>query len=109
MQPLSEWSNIQNINTNSLQSSIEEEIKAGKRTSCGNANFYTYVILDAKKLYKILDKYRDEVFTPSDVLNEHVHELKEDIDFVVKDKATRNVDHAIDCKKLIEGKKTCRK
>ena len=97
---------IQNIYTNSLRSSIEEEINAGILRSCGNPNFYTYIILDALKLYKILDKYNNEVFTPADVLNEHVDELKEDIDYVGKGKATRNFDHAIDCKKLIEGKKT---
>ena len=101
--------NIQNIYTNLLRNSIEEEIKDGRLANCGNPNFYTYVILDAKKLYKILDEYNGEVFTPADVLNEHVDELKENIDYVGKGKATRNFDHAIDCKKLLEGKKTCRK
>ena len=101
--------NVQNIYTNLLRKSIEEEIEDGRLANCGNPNFYTYVILDAKKLYKILDEYSKEVFTPADVLNEHVDELKENIDYVGKGKATRNFDHAIDCKKLIEGKKTCKK
>ena len=57
---------------------------------------FIHTLLDAIKLYKILD----EVFTPADVLMDMLMNSKKILIMLVK---------AIDCKKLIEGKRTCRK
>ena len=45
---------------------------------------FIHTLLDAIKLYKILD----EVFTPADVLNGHVDELKENIDRYISTNST---------------------
>ena len=96
--------NVQNIYTRGLRASIDREIRAGFLQVAGNPVFYNYLILDGLKLYNILKCYNNSVLAPTRIENEDVDLFRGSCLYAGKGKNFRKFQHAIEGKKIQEGK-----
>ena len=86
-----------------LRQSIDNLIKSGYLKDLGNPTFYNYLILDARKLYNVLGRYKNESLVPVDIKDSDVNEFKNSCEYAGKGKDRRKLEHAIVTKKIIEG------
>ena len=81
-----------------LRDSINISIESGVLFKVFGKNFYNYLIIDAHKLFKLLDKIMD-----GEVTDAHVEEFKESVEYVGKGNKDRKMDHVREGKKLYLG------
>lgn len=81
-----------------LRDSINILVESGGLIKVFGKNFYNYLIIDAQKLFRLLDKIKG-----GDVTEEHIEEFKECIEYVGKGLKDRKMDHVREGKRVYLG------
>ena len=102
----SNFGQIYNFYHNTLVESVLDQIKEGSIKPVIGKDFYNYLLIDADKFYRILEKYN---FNLEEISNEDFESLKKCIFYVGKGRNGRKFNHMTLCKRLFKKKMKFRK
>ena len=97
------FANVHVLYNQHLRKSLDNLVKSGNLKDLGNPTFYNYLILDARKLYNILDRYNTKDLVPVKIHDADAIEFKNSCEYAGKGKDGRKLEHAVITKKIIEG------